>query len=77
MATVTGTNGNDSSLGGTPDNDMINGLRGDDWLASYGGADTLDGGLGKDIASYYNSPAGGDHRSLGHAHISRIFLQNL
>ncbi|MBQ0809475.1 calcium-binding protein [Roseovarius sp.] len=43
----TGTNGNDTLLGGTG-NDTLNGLAGDDVLDGAGGNDTLDGGDGND-----------------------------
>ena len=43
----TGTNGNDTLLGGTG-NDTLNGLDGDDVLDGAGGNDTLDGGAGND-----------------------------
>lgn len=43
MATINGTNGNDT-LNGGDQNDVINGLRGQDVLKGNGGNDTLNGG---------------------------------
>lgn len=55
MATITGTNGNDTLLGTTPDSftlqggdDIINGLDGDDVIDGRGGSDTIDAGNGND-----------------------------
>lgn len=57
MATVTGTNGNDT-LTGTTSNDTINGQSGNDVLIGRGGADSLRGGNGFDIASYETASTG-------------------
>lgn len=56
MATITGSNGNDT-LRGTNDTDTIRGLRGNDTLEGLGGADQLDGGPGSDTADYAGAPA--------------------
>lgn len=47
MATITGSSGNDSLVGGLED-DSISGLAGNDTLIGSGGNDTLDGGAGND-----------------------------
>lgn len=47
MAQITGTNGNDTLVGGL-ENDVINGLFGSDLLSGGAGNDTLDGGPGSD-----------------------------
>jgi len=48
MATINGTNGNDSNLLGTSADDIINGLAGDDFLFGGLGNDILNGGRGAD-----------------------------
>ncbi|MBD1930005.1 calcium-binding protein [Trichocoleus sp. FACHB-90] len=48
MATINGTNGNDSNLLGTNGDDIINGLAGDDVLLGRLGNDILNGGTGND-----------------------------
>lgn len=48
MATIIGTNGNDT-LAGTSGNDAIYGLGGDDRLSGGGGSDKLFGGAGNDV----------------------------
>jgi len=48
MATITGTNGNDT-LQGTNEEDLITGLNGQDSLSGEGGDDVIDGGNGNDV----------------------------
>jgi Ca2+-binding RTX toxin-like protein len=48
MATLNGTPGDDSLVGGSADDELF-GLGGDDTLKGAGGADTLDGGSGDDL----------------------------
>ena len=50
MATINGTTGDDSLVGGTED-DLISGLEGNDTLSGSAGNDTLDGGAGNDSMS--------------------------
>ena len=57
MATINGTNNNDT-LTGTAGADTINGLGGNDTIDGLGGDDTLSGGAGADIFVFY---AAGGH----------------
>jgi Ca2+-binding RTX toxin-like protein len=57
MASIQGTGGDDTLLGGATA-DTISGLGGNDTLIGAGGGDTLDGGSGEDAASYQNSIVG-------------------
>lgn len=57
MATVNGTNGDDT-LYGTSGADTINGRDGNDVLKGFGGADRLDGGGGIDTIFYDDSTVG-------------------
>ena len=57
MATIDGTNGNDS-LFGTIGNDSISGLLGDDTIVGSLGNDTLDGGDDIDLLNYSAQTAG-------------------
>src|SRR5690606_3455536 len=55
MATINGTNGDDTGEGalfGTAGDDLYTALDGNDWLFSSAGNDTLDGGAGPDVAIY-------------------------
>lgn len=45
---VAGTAGDDTGLGGSAGNDVINGLAGNDWLSGFDGDDILIGNLGSD-----------------------------
>lgn len=56
MATITGTNGNDTRRG-TKAADVISGRGGDDTLDGRGGADQLDGGPGNDTVVYCSAPS--------------------
>ena len=56
MATITGTNGNDT-LRGTEEAEVISGRGGDDTLDGRGGADRLDGGPGNDTVTYRSAPS--------------------
>ena len=66
MATITGTNGNDTLNGttsadqifGLDGDDTLNGNNGNDVLEGGNGADALNGGAGTDTATYANSGAG-------------------
>jgi Ca2+-binding RTX toxin-like protein len=73
MATIIGTNGNDTLAGDPPSvsqaNDIIYGLDGADLMVGWLGSDTLDGGAGNDTlvagavpgdSSFYNIIPGGD-----------------
>src|SRR4051812_44808014 len=57
MATINGTAGADTLVGGGAA-DTIMGLASDDLIAGLGGADVIDGGTGIDTASYKDSLAG-------------------
>src|SRR6266446_1812719 len=50
MATLNGTEGNDTLIG-TADADTINGLGGNDFLAGDGGNDWIESGAGNDTVS--------------------------
>lgn len=52
MATITGSNGNDTLAGGTVGNDLYSALDGRDFIFPSAGNDTLDGGPGDDVAIY-------------------------
>jgi Ca2+-binding RTX toxin-like protein len=71
--TLNGNGGNDTLVGGNG-NDALTGGDGDDVFATDAGADSMDGGIGTDRASYYNQTvdleitlnnASGDVRSHG------------
>lgn len=72
MATINGTNGNDTRNGtagadlisGLAGNDVLNGLGGNDTLRGGFGNDRLDGGIGTDIASWLDITGGGVTASL-------------
>ena len=55
-----GTTGDNPSLTGTDDADLMLGLAGDDTLEGGIGADLLDGGVGSDTASYAGSESADD-----------------
>ena len=51
MAVINGTNGADTLIG-TSDDDQINGLDGNDLIKGSAGADQIDGGTGSDTVDY-------------------------
>jgi hypothetical protein len=57
LCTVTGTNNDDDPLPGTPGNDVICALDGEDRITASGGNDVIIGGAGTDEVSYTSAAA--------------------
>src|SRR5258708_922079 len=80
MATLNGTNGNDTIIG-TTDADTINGLGGNDFLAGDSGDDSIVGGAGNDTLygdggnDWLEGGAGNDSMSGGGGHDNIVFRE--
>src|SRR5260221_9391317 len=81
MATLNGTEGNDTLIG-TADADTINGLGGNDFLAGDSGDDSIVGGAGNDTIygdggnDWIESGAGNDTVSGGAGQDRLVFREN-